>query len=172
MSDVTLHKITGRSMISVRADFSSDAARKAVAKVTSTAFPEPLRMTFHKGGSVAWMAPDELLVLLPAEEAPEVEAGLSKALARQNAMVLNVADARVIYRLEGPGGRAALARLTPADVSERAFGPGSFRRTRLGQVAAGIWMREDGAIGVMCFRSVAPYVTSLLETAVASEVRA
>jgi sarcosine oxidase subunit gamma len=33
-----------------------------------------------------------------------------------------------------------------------------FRRTRMGQVPAAFWLRDDGAFEVICFRSVARYM--------------
>ncbi|MEO9629184.1 MAG: sarcosine oxidase subunit gamma, partial [Sulfitobacter sp.] len=40
-----------------------------------------------------------------------------------------------------------------------------FRRTRMGQVPAAFWLREDGVFEVICFRSVAQYMFDLLSVA-------
>jgi sarcosine oxidase subunit gamma len=86
--------------------------------------------------------------------------------------VADVSDARVGFRVVGPGARAVLARLSPADLSAPVFGPGSVRRTRLAQVPAAIWMTGEGAIDVAVFRSVADYALGLLRGAADSEARA
>ena len=54
------------------------------------------------------------------------------------------------------------------------FTPGMFRRTRLAQVPAALWMTEDDSFQIICFRSVAQYVFDLLCVAAqdGSKVRA
>jgi sarcosine oxidase subunit gamma len=58
-----------------------------------------------------------------------------------------------------------LAKGTPVDLAPAAFGPGDFRRTRLGQVACAFWMPAPDAFGLICFRSVADHVALWLGTA-------
>ena len=58
-----------------------------------------------------------------------------------------------------------LAKGTPVDLLPGSFGPGDFRRSRLGQVAAAFWMPEAGTIDLMCFRSVAGFVAEWLVSA-------
>ena len=53
-----------------------------------------------------------------------------------------------------------LAKGAPADLSRAAFGPGDFRRTRLGQIAAAFWQVEGAGtetFELICFRSVAAH---------------
>ena len=171
MSDVTRRQISDRAMITVRGEFDKAPVRNAVMKATGASHPEKLKLSFADKTTVAWMSPDEILVLTPAEAGKDMVEALTKALAKHHALVQDVSDMRVIYRLEGPGARNVVARLTPADMSPRAFGPGDFRRTRLAQIAAGIWMRDDAAIGVMCFRALSAYAEEALQNAVASEIR-
>jgi sarcosine oxidase subunit gamma len=47
------------------------------------------------------------------------------------------------------------------------FEPGELRRTRMAQVPAAVWMADAQTIRVICFRSVAGYVSGLLEDAAA-----
>ena len=76
-----------------------------------------------------------------------------------------MSDARAVFRLDGPGAREVLAKGAPVDLAPAAFGPGDFRRTRLGQVAAAFWMPEPEVFDLMCFRSVAGFVADWLATA-------
>jgi sarcosine oxidase subunit gamma len=55
-----------------------------------------------------------------------------------------------------------MAKLAPADLNPDSFTLGDFRRTRLGQVAAAFWMRDEDTFEVICFRSVADYTFDLL----------
>jgi sarcosine oxidase subunit gamma len=47
-----------------------------------------------------------------------------------------------------------------------AFAPGTFRRTRMAQIAAAVWMAPDHALRVICFRSVDRYALDLLTASV------
>ncbi|MEP2203837.1 MAG: sarcosine oxidase subunit gamma, partial [Tateyamaria sp.] len=57
------------------------------------------------------------------------------------------------------------AKLAPVDLAPGQFTSGMFRRTRMGQVPAAFWLREDGVFEVICFRSVAQYMFDLLSVA-------
>ena len=78
---------------------------------------------------------------------------------------IDVSDARALFRIDGPGAREVLAKGAPVDLSPAAFGPGDFRRTRLGQVACAFWTPDGTSFELVCFRSVAAYVFGLLENA-------
>jgi sarcosine oxidase subunit gamma len=157
-----------QGMITLRGDLYAAALRKAAAQAAGgAAMPAALKVTGGLGGGIAWMAPDEALILCPHAEVEARVAALSKALAKSFAMAVNVSDARAVFRVSGPAARDVMAKLCPLDLSADAFGPGDFRRTRMAQIAAALWMQEDGSIGIICFRSVAQYAFDLLSTAAA-----
>ena len=108
------------------------------------------------------MSPDELLLLCPYSEARDAAARLQKGLAGEHALVANVSDARAMLRVRGLDAREVIAKLTPADVSPAAFGPGRIRRSRLAQVPAAFWMADEECFEIICFRSVARYVFDIL----------
>ena len=58
-----------------------------------------------------------------------------------------------------------VAKLAPVDLAPGEFEPGQFRRTRLAQVPAALWMPEEDRIRLVVFRSVARYVFDLLSVA-------
>ncbi|SFP24145.1 sarcosine oxidase subunit gamma [Tranquillimonas alkanivorans] len=154
-----------RGMITVRGDLSSEAVARAVGEVSGVEVPGPNAANASDARGLCWMSPDELLLLVPHAEAGETLRRLSDALAGEHALVVDVSDARATFRLTGAPVREVLAKLTPADVSPGVFELGAFRRTRLAQVPAAIWMRDAQTAEVVCFRSVARYMFDLLATA-------
>lgn len=154
-----------RGMITIRADLADKAVSAAIGKHCGTGLPEPRRIVTAGDVSVAWMSPDELLVLLAYEQAPAMAAALQEALAGTHALVAVVSDARAVFRLEGARLREVLAKLTPADVRPNALPVGEFRRTRLAQAAAAFWLTSEETAEVICFRSVAHYMFALLTNA-------
>lgn len=166
MSEVALSRAPARGMITLKADLGAPAVAQAVEAATGLGVPAALSGQFDGPRAVLWMAPDEAMLLCAPDETAALAAALRTALAGQHALVLDMSDARALFRLEGPGLRNALARLTPADTSAPAFGPGTVRRSRLAQVPAAFWMPEESVAEAMCFRSVAGYVEGLLAEAV------
>lgn len=164
VKDTGLH-----GMITLRGDLASDAVKAAVQDATGAPVPGQREVTGANGNSVAWMSPDELLLIVAYDAAPQIEADLRKALSGSHHLVANVSDARAVFRLSGSatGLREAIAKLCPVDMTPGAFGPGQFRRTRMAQIPAALWMPSDDSLQVICFRSVADYAFNLLKVAVA-----
>jgi sarcosine oxidase subunit gamma len=152
-------------MVTLRGDLSSIDLQTAVRALTGCAMPDVRKITFDGDRSVAWMSPDELMLFSTHEDAAGLAADLADALKDSHHLAVNVSDARAIFRLTGPGARAVLAKGAPVDLAPDPFGPGDFRRTRLGQVAAAFWMVEDDVFDLMCFRSVGGFVGDWLENA-------
>ena len=156
-----------RGMIGLRGDLTAPWMAEAVKAAVGLDLPGPLRATAEDGGegrAVAWMSPDELLLVMPRSRVDAAQNGLRAALAGRHHLVADLSDARAVFRLSGPAPalRDTLAKLTPADMHPQALAPGAFRRTRLAQVPAAIWLREEGLAEVLCFRSVAQYVYDIL----------
>ncbi|MCU4651834.1 sarcosine oxidase subunit gamma [Roseibacterium sp. SDUM158016] len=157
---VSVREMGLQGMVTLRADLS--VAAKALKKVTGAAMPEVRGMTEGEGTRVAWMSPDELLILCDHSAAGEMARGLTEALKGQHHLAVDVSDARAMFSLTGEAGalRDVLAKVTPADLA--ALAPGEMRRTRLQQVAAALWFESGTEARVVCFRSVAQYVFDLL----------
>ena len=151
-----------RGMIVLRGDLASKAVAKAVKDATGMPVPETRRIAFGKEAAVAWMAPDELLILTDHAAVAKTVAKLEKALAGEFATVADVSDARAVFTLTGAQARDVLAKACPVDFAD--FPVGSIRRTRAAQVAAAIWRTEEDAFTLVCFRSVARYMWDLLTT--------
>lgn len=159
-----------RGMVTLRADLGSAKAKKAVKAAAGVVIPDVRQMARAGDHAALWMSPDEILLVLPHGQAGAVVSRLSKALAGVHHLAADVSDARAVFRLTGDldAAREVLAKLTPADVSPEGLRTGEVRRTRLGQVAAALWI-EEGGVTVVCFRSVARYVFDLLSNAAAPE---
>ena len=164
MAEVTLTEPLG--MVALRGDLADEGLKAAVTGLTGTAFPDRLRIEGTSARGAAWMSPDELLIFVPRDEAGAAVARLSEALAGTHHLVADVSDLRVALRLDGPEAREVLAKLSPADLHPDAFGPGAFRRSHLGQVAAAFWLEGEGARAI-CFRSVGDYLLALLRQSAA-----
>ena len=151
-------------MVTLRGTLADKAFAKAVTQATGLALPGQGEIA-GAADRLAWMSPDELLLFCAADEAPAKAAALAKALTGQHALAVEVTDARAVFRLEGAAVREVMSKLTPADVSPAAFGPGQMRRTRLAQVAAAFHMPDDQRFEIVTFRSVARYAFDLLSNA-------
>lgn len=162
---VTVTEAGPRGMITLRGDLSLKKLQNAATKLTGTAFPEQGRCVIEGESGIAWMSPDELLILCPYDQARDITERLVKAMGTTHHLAANVSDARAMFTLQGVDIREALAKLTPADLSPAAFAPGQFRRSRVAQVPAAFWMNDDETLHLICFRSVAQYMFDLLNTA-------
>lgn len=162
---VRVERVTGTGMITVRGDLTSGPMREAVQAATGLALPETRGVVVGEGHAVAWMSPDELLVLCDAEEVADKVAAIGQALTGTHHLVVDVSDARAHFRLTGAGAREVLAKGAPVDLSKAAFGPGQIRRTRLGQVAVAFWMSDEDQFDLVCFCSVNAFVFKWLSTA-------
>ncbi len=151
-----------RGMITLRGDLSSTKVKNAATGAASVDFPGMGECNCVDEKGVAWMSPDELLVMTPYADAQPAAEKIAKTLAKTHALVANVSDARAVFFIRGPNAREVIAKLAPVDLSPDRFKPGQFRRTRLAQVPAAFWMRDAETFELICFRSVAGYVFDLL----------
>ncbi|MGL4320545.1 MAG: sarcosine oxidase subunit gamma [Paracoccaceae bacterium] len=146
-------------MITLRCKHDVKALSNAVKAATGMALPAPRRIVKDGAFGAAWMAPDELLLILPYDQVANVLETIAKSLKADHHLAVDVSDARAVFRITGAKAHQVLMKLTPADLA--ALQPGEIRRSRVAQVAAAFWA-EDGGFSLVCFRSVAPYVMGLL----------
>ncbi|WP_294623477.1 sarcosine oxidase subunit gamma [uncultured Roseovarius sp.] len=156
-------------MITLRGDLASAKVKKAVKEATGQDVPALRTINTGDSGAVAWMSPDELLVMVDYDQVDDTLATIESTLAGEHFLAVNVSDARAMFRVSGSGAgvREALAKLCPVDMAPGEFEPGMFRRTRMAQIPAAIWMPDAECVHIVCFRSVAEYTFNLLRDAVA-----
>ena len=157
-----------QGMVTLRGDLSDAAVVEPISQVTGCPLPGQRAIVQAGSSALAWMSPDELLLLVSYAEADATVVALDAALTGQHALAVNVSDARAVFQIGGPGAREVLARLCPVDLSLAAFSTGETRRTRLAQVPAAFWVDEADTFTLVCFRSVARYVFDLLRNAAAN----
>lgn len=162
---VALTELGPTGMITLRGDLSAKELAKAVTTLFGVGMPERGRAITDGLNGVAWMSPDELLLLCPYGEVHTRLEALSDKLAGQHALAVNVSDARALFEIKGAHVRDVVAKLAPVDMHKAFFVPGMFRRTRFAQVPAAFWMPEEEHARVICFRSVAQYMFDLLKMA-------
>lgn len=155
-------------MLLIKADLASAPLIAAVERIFGVGFPGRREAVGDRECAVAWMAPDELLALVPSERARKALAELQSALAGVHALCADVSAMRVCFEIHGEGVRDVLAKGTPTDVSPSALGPGGFRRTRMGQLAAAVWMLDGRSARIFCLRSEAAHLREWLAEAVAN----
>lgn len=160
---VTISELGLQGMITLRGDLSSRKLQSAVKSVTGLPLPEQGKVAMKDGSGLAWMSPDEVLVMTDYSGVDDALAKIDKALKGQHYLAVNVSDARAVIEVSGPFAREVIAKLAPIDTHPDALLPGDFIRSRLGQVAAAFWMTDDITFRVICFRSVADYVFRLLD---------
>ncbi len=154
-----------RGMITLRGDLSSAQLITAVSAAVGLGIPAQRKVNHGPMGGVAWMSPDELLLLVDYDKAAAITADISGALTGEHHMAVNVSDARAVFAIKGVGGREVLAKGAPVDLSPEAFGIGDIRRTRIGQLAAAFWMTDDETFELVCFRSVGAFMFDWLTNA-------
>ncbi|MCV3272583.1 sarcosine oxidase subunit gamma [Roseobacter sinensis] len=154
-----------QGMITLRADLSDSAVKKAAKAAAGADVPGPGTVHLGDESGLCWMSPDELLLLCPYAEVTETLERLQKALVKTHALAVNVSDARASFTVTGPRAREVMGKLCPVDFAPDRFAPGMFRRTRMAQVPAAIWMSADETFRIVCFRSQAQYVFDLLTVA-------
>jgi sarcosine oxidase, subunit gamma len=162
---VSVERCDPLGMITLRGDPGSAAVLEAVRACVGQEVPGQRGIAVDGARGVAWMSPDELLLLVPHDEVAEAVAALQAGLEGEFALVADVSDARAVFRLKGAPVRDVLAKLCPVDFAPDAFGPGQIRRTRAAQVAAALWFSGTDEVTLVCFRSVAEYMFDLLTTA-------
>ena len=161
---ISIEALPPQGQISLRCEVSDDYHAK-LGEVLGLGLPEQLSAVEEGDRALLWMAPDELLLLLPYDAVPEMLTRLHTTFEGWFIAITDVSDARAQFRLSGPHLRDVLSKVTPADMSPDAFIPGMVRRSRLAQVAAGYWLRSDGEAQVFVFRSVGDYAFRVLSLA-------
>jgi len=160
--EVTIREAGLQGMIILRGDLADKKLQSVCKSVSGVAYPARGQANCEGKSGLCWMSPDELLVLVPYDAVAQTIALIDKALAGTHYLAENVSDARAVLIVEGTFCREVIAKLAPVDLHPDTFQPGDFRRTRLGQVAAAFWMRDEDTFEVICFRSVAAYAFNLL----------
>ncbi|QFT59434.1 Sarcosine oxidase, gamma subunit family [Sulfitobacter sp. THAF37] len=170
---VAIREVGPLGMITLRGDLADKTLGKAAVVAGGVNLPEQRHCNTEGEQGIAWMSPDELLIMCPYADVQDRLADLRDKLAGSHALVANVSDARAVFDISGDRVREVIAKLAPVDMHPDQFNGTMFRRTRFAQVPAAFWMPDDRSARIVCFRSVAQYMFDLLKVAAqpGSEVR-
>ena len=148
-------------MLTVRGEFRSSKFKTSFTKAVGTKLPKEREVILAKN-NVAWMSPDELLILCDYADVSSLSQNLQMELKDQHHMLVNVSDARALFEISGSGIREVIAKLAPVNIATLEIG--EIRRTRFSQIAAAFWLTSETTLCVICFSSVADYMFNLLKT--------
>ena len=164
---VNVSQVMDQSMFTLRANLASTKIKAALQLAMSVALPKPGACATAGACTLAWMSPDELLIIAPSAEVQKLYSSLDTALIGLHVLLEDVSNARAKFILTGAHVREVLAKLAPMDTHPAQFPVGSFNRTRFAQVAGAVFMEKDDMISLICFRSVQDYVFELFSAAAA-----
>ena len=153
-----ISQVSGLGMLTLRGDFSDKKFQTGLKKATRLSLPRTRQIERAGALSLAWMSPDEVLLIGPEEEVSEISLLLETALKSCHSMVVDVSDARAVFAISGGAARSVAAKLAPVDMRVSGFPVAEIRRTRFGQIAAAMWLPAEGEIRLICFRSVARFM--------------
>jgi sarcosine oxidase subunit gamma len=169
---VTLGERPHRRQLNLRGNAVDPGFTSAVRQATGLGLPTRPNTVETSGDLTAiWLAPDEWLLVGPADpagagrEAP-LAARLREALVGVHSAVTDVSEARTIIAVAGPRARDLLRKGTPIDLHPRSFGPGQCAQTAL--AAANVILRQiddSPAYELFVLNSFADYLWQWLERA-------
>ncbi len=154
--------------VTLKVDLAAPDVATSLEASTGMTVPEPLSvMSNDTGGRLVWMAPDEVLIVMPddARDPEDLVKYLETTSAGAHRLAANVTDARAMLRLSGRLVPEVLAKGAPVDLSETAFPVGGARRTHLAGIAVAFWRVSDHHWEIVCLRSYAHHLWAWLETA-------
>ena len=157
---VKVSEKTAVGMLTVRGDFRSSKFKTFFTKAVGTKLPKEREVILARN-NVAWMSPDELLILCDYADVANLIQNLQIELKGQHHMLVNVSDARALFEVSGSGIREVIAKLAPVNIATLEIG--EIRRTRFSQIAAAFWLTSETSLSIICFSSVADYMFDLLK---------
>jgi sarcosine oxidase subunit gamma len=174
MSEIVIEELRDRGMIDLKGDPSVPGFRDGVAAVLGLDLPLEPRSSATKGSTtVLWLSVDQWLITLPYDEAAQTAARLHAALAKHHALVVDLSDARAIFRISGLGAREVAMKGASADLTHKDYRAGTVRRLSFAELAAMVHVVSDTPeiLDLYVFRSVGHHVRQFLETAARPESR-
>lgn len=149
------------TMMSIRVEPGSDAARKLEA-VLGTGLPQHCGEVSAQGAhTVLWLGPDEWLVV--SATTPEALLGsLQTGAGAGCAQIVDVSANRTVLEISGSAARDVLEKGCPTDLHPRAFADGTAITTTLARVPVLLWKIDATRFRVMPRASLARYVAAWL----------
>jgi sarcosine oxidase subunit gamma len=174
MSEIVIEEVSDRGMIDLKGLPTEPGFREAAASVLGLDLPlEPRSSAASGDTTVLWLSIDEWLIVVPYDQAAQLTARLQSALVDHHALVVDLSDARTIFRLRGLGSREVVMKGASIDLTHTDYRAGTVRRFNFADLAAMVHVVSDSpeTLDLYVFRSVGHYVREFLETAARPEAR-
>jgi sarcosine oxidase subunit gamma len=150
--------------VNLRGDSGDEAFQAGVESVVGVRVPaEPNTVARAGENAIAWLGPDEWLVISHPDSREGISAMLSDALAGLHVSVNDISSGQTIIRLRGARARDLLSKGCPIDLHPRAFGPGQCAQSHIAKSNALIIQVDDEpTYDVVVRRSFADYLARWL----------
>ena len=146
--------------VNLRGDGTDEAFQAGVERVVGARAPiEPNTVSRVGDMLIAWLGPDEWLVVSPPDVKDGLAAKLQEALTGLHVSVNDISGGQTIIRLRGARARDLLNKGCPLDLHPRAFGAGQCAQSHIAKSNALIIQVDDRpTYDVVVRRSFADYL--------------
>ena len=146
--------------VNLRGDGTDEAFQAGVERVVGARAPiEPNTVSRVGEAAIAWLGPDEWLVVSPPDIKDGLSAKLEEALAGLHASINDISGGQTIIRLRGARARDLLNKGCPLDLHPRVFGVGQCAQSHIAKSNALIIQIDDRpTYDVIVRRSFADYL--------------
>jgi sarcosine oxidase subunit gamma len=174
MSEIIIEELSDRGTIDLKGDPAEPGFLAAVKAALGLDLPLAPRSSATSGNTVVlWLSIDQWLIVVPFDGAAELARKLQEALAPFHTLVVDLSDARSIFRIRGLGAREVVMKGASVDLTHTDDRAGTVRRFNFVDLAAMVHVVSDEpeTLDLYVFRSVANYVRQFLEVAARPQAR-
>jgi len=160
MSEITIERAAPRSIAAIGAYANSAPLLPAMTAEFGIAIPAPRSFVGSDSVTLSCLCPARYLAC--ADRDADLPARLAKSLSGL-AAITDQSDQWAIFKLSGPHGRDALARLVPIDVAPEKFRVGALALTRASHFDVRLWRIGESTYELAVTRSYEADFRSILQ---------
>ena len=164
-SVILIEEVADFGLVILKANFLDTKICDLITSITGIDAPKTGKISIGKKLSVGWMSTDEYAIILKKRDAEKITRKINVKMKKYHHLCVNMSDSRRCYRLRGKGWREVLSKGSPTNFHPSAFGPGSFRRTRIASIATAIWAVDENESYVISMQSVSEFMFEWLRKA-------
>ncbi|MEV4732699.1 sarcosine oxidase subunit gamma family protein [Saccharopolyspora sp. NPDC049426] len=137
-----LSEVSFTAQVTLRVDPKSPAAER-IGTALGTMLPNQAgQVSRTERLLIAWLGPDEWLLVGPEGEADRIQATVAEALGDEHGAVVDVSAHRTIIEVAGPKAAELLAKGCALDLHRRSFGPDRCAQTLLARTGVLLLCRD------------------------------
>ena len=159
---ISIEEVLDFGIVTVKANFSDTRICSLLEKTVGAKLPKTGKILIGKKISIAWMSPDEFAILVKYDDGDKISKKIAGKMKNFHHLCVNVSDSRQCFKMVGKGWREVLSKGAPIDLNPEVFGAGSFRRTRIANMAVSIWTTNPREAYIFCQRSVGNFLFNWL----------